>query len=150
MSKHKSREDEMFDELVRKENVPESAKRLKQEFMNYIEFIEQIVEEDTETFSSENKSDLVLIYQMFKLMDPVALMQIFVDKVLPHSEEIKARKKSYFVKNVGSLFSAFPKNKVEFVLKILKDEKLSKDDLDMNWNYWEVFVDLAEKNKKTK
>ena len=45
---------------------------------------------------------------------------------------------------------ALPQEKVYFVYDLFVKGKIDREDLECNWDYWNTFIELAEKNKKTK
>jgi len=142
--------DDLFDKLVEADNVPETVKALKNQLLEYLEFIEQVMDDNPRNFTQEQKEDLSLVYTLFSKMDPVLLMEKFVKNVLPYSEQIRNRNEDYFQKNVMKLFSSLPQEKVYFVYDLFVKGKIDREDLECNWDYWNTFIELAEKNKKTR
>jgi len=109
-----------------------------------------VMDDNPRNFTQEQKEDLSLVYTLFSKMDPVLLMEKFVKNVLPYSEQIRNRNEDYFQKNVMKLFSSLPQEKVYFVYDLFVKGKIDREDLECNWDYWNTFIELAEKNKKTK
>jgi len=142
--------DKLFDQLCEEEKLPTSVKILKVELENFVDFIEEVMRENEELFTPENFEDLVFIGHFFKMIDPVKLMEIFIKKVLPYSAKIKERDEDYFEHNVLMLFNTLPQEKIMFIYDLFVNNKINKDDKNIIWDYWNVFVDLAEKNKKKK
>lgn len=146
----KSENDLLFNELMRENEIPKSAQVLKKEVLNFIEFIEQIMNEYGLIFEEENFEDIILINEFFKRIDPVVLMNAFIKKVLPYAEQIKNNDQDYFEKNVLKIFSELPQKKVYFIYKIFVEEKISKEDKMLVWEYFNIFIKLIEKFKKDK
>lgn len=141
--------DALYEKLVN-DSVPESARALKREVLGFINMIDQIMRENRDMFTSTELEDLVLINQFFSQLTPIAVINLFITQVLPHSRQIRARDKTYFATHAMDLFKDFAHDKVVFVYDILVNDKLDADDMEAIWDYWNVFVDLTEKYKKTK
>lgn len=132
------------------DKVPASARVLKKEILDFISMIEQIMREMPDTFGNTELEDIVLIQDFFSHIGPIELMTLIVKQVLPHSKQIKQRDKNYFAHHAMDMFGDFEHSKVTFFYDILVNDKLDEEDMNAIWDFFNVFVDLAEKYKKTK
>lgn len=144
--------DKEFDRLMKENAIPKSCKILKAEILNFIVFVDEIIKENKENFQIDNfnSNDLILAKEYFNNIDPVTLMSNFVKHVLPYSQKIKNKDEGFFLKNVGKLLNGLPPDKISFIYKIVESEHLLPEDREVIWDFWNVFIALAEKNKKTK
>lgn len=141
--------DATFKKLI-DNGVSESAWTLKQQVIEYIEFINQIMEDNPDLFDDEHESDLMFILEFFQRIDAVELMSLFIKRVLPYTAQIRNCDEKFFQENVLKLFSDLPQEKVYFIYDIFVNNRIDQEDKEANWDYWGVFVSLAEKNKKSK
>lgn len=141
--------DETFKKFI-DNGVSESEWTLKQQVIEYIEFINQIMEDNPELFTDEHESDLMFILEFFQRIGAGELMSLFIKRVLPYTTQIRNKDLKFFQENVLKLFSELPQEKVYFIYDIFVNNRIDEEDKEANWDYWNVFVSLAEKNKKSK
>ena len=144
--------DKDFDRLMKENAIPKSCKILKAEILNFIVFVDEIIKENKDNFQLDNfnSNDLVIAKEYFKNIDAVSLMSNFIKHVLPYSQKIKNKDENFFKKNVGKLLTGLPADKISFIYKIIESKHLLPEDKEVIWDFWNVFIALAEKNKKTK
>ena len=75
------------------------------------------------------------------------LMKGFVKYVLPWKEQIIGRQENYFDKN-EYIFGDIDSDQVEHFRKLYKSPRFTPDDKKVVWDYFQIYLVLAEKYKK--
>jgi hypothetical protein len=89
-----------------------------------------------------NEGDFVMIRFMIKDRIPATqIAQHFIEKLLPEEESIKARKMTFFDKNV--LMSHLGKEKGDMFKNLVLS--LDKDDMNVIWKWLDAFCILTKK-----
>lgn len=92
----------------------------------------------------EERADLSTIIFFYKRLHPERIMNYTIQKMLPHKEEIEAKNIKYFERKT-SIFSELPEDRVTHYSKVIKEGKrVSKEDMDLVWEYLKSMVALAE------
>ena len=97
-----------------------------------------------------NEPDILLVRLFFEnQVDPETLMQGFTKWVHPWKAYIKAHNEEYFEKN-DHIFGPLPADKVTYFKLRMKDGTFDKEDKDIIWAYFQVFISLIEQYNKIK
>ncbi len=95
-------------------------------------------------------SDVQMLFARLYFSDNVdqeKLMKGFVKYVLPWKDQILKRDEKYFEDN-EYIFGDIDPTKVEHFKSLIKSGGFSSDDKNVLWDYFAVFISLAEKYKK--
>lgn len=104
------------------------------------ELIEQVPEE----------GDLVVARILLKDQLPIIdVMNHFIQEILPLKDLVVSRNEEFFLKN-NILFDEFDKNRVNHFKKIWRSERLDQSDKDAIWDWFRIFIKIAEKYQKLK
>jgi hypothetical protein len=97
-----------------------------------------------------NEADLLLVRLYFEnQVEPETLMKGFIKWIYPWKEYIVNRNEKYFEEN-EHIFGPLPSNKVSYFKKKYNDGTLNKNDKEIIWDYFDVFITLIEKYNKLK
>ena len=97
----------------------------------------------------EKKADVLLVKIFFSNIPPEKLMQHFVDHVLPYEARVKRRDENFFIDNT-ELWKGLPEGKVRMVSEMWRTGRLSEDDKQMMWEYFDCFIELSKTWRKHK
>ena len=98
----------------------------------------------------EEQGDLVLVEFFFQRMDHEKIMDHVVTHVLPFSTKIRKRDQTFFLNNKG-IFAGLPENRIDHYSDVIvNSSRLSREDRDEIWEYFDTIVALAEKYRKQK
>lgn len=103
------------------------------------DFLNELVEQ----FPDEED---LLIMRIF-LIDQIEidlLISQFVKYILPHKEKIQKRDESFFI-NSEAIFGTLNSGKVLHFKKLWISSKLDKDDKNIIWKWFDVFINLIDK-----
>lgn len=140
--------DALFNQLVA--DVPQSARILKKEVLNFADFVSDIMQEHPDIYAGQQLMDIMFLREFFARIEPVDMINMFVKYVLPHAEQIRKHDVSYFADNIAELFQGLPEDRLQFIQDLLVNDKISAEDKQDMWSYWDTFVLLSEKYKKNK
>ena len=97
-----------------------------------------------------NEPDILIVRLYFEnQVDPETLMKGFMKWVYPWKDYIVERNEQYFEKN-DHMFGPLPPDKVNYFKIKFSDGTFDKDDKQVIWEYFEVFLSLMEKYNKNK
>ena len=100
--------------------------------------------------SEEEKGDLMLVEFFFKRMHPERVIDHIVSHALPHKNKIKNRDINFFIEN-RKIFAGLPEDRIDYYCNMIAvGEKLTDEDRQVIWSYFDTFVALAESYRKTK
>ena len=113
---------------------------LLQEFHEHLlRFLDQLIERFPE------EPDLVIVRVLFANQIPVEdILRNFVSRLLPHADEIKNHNEKFFLEN-DEIFGNLKENKVLHFKKLWLSSDLEKADRETIWQWFELFVDIAER-----
>lgn len=98
----------------------------------------------------DEHGDLMMVEFFFKRMHPERIMDHIVQHVLPHTDKIRHRNQSFFLENRG-IFAGLPEDRISHYTGIVANsDRLSKEDRNEIWDYFDTIVALAELYKKNK
>lgn len=98
--------------------------------------------------SATEKGDLALVEFFYKRLHKEMIMQHAIKKLLPFKQQIEERNIQFFDEN-RYIFAGLPEDRVAYYSElILSQKRLSKDDLNMMWDYLDTMLALAESYKK--
>ncbi|ALH07007.1 hypothetical protein PMV_309 [Port-miou virus] len=117
---------------------------LKQQVNGMLDDLRDVFEDEP-----EKKADVLLVKIFFSNIPPEKLMQHFVAYVLPHENRIKKREEKFFIDNTD-LWKGLPEGKVRMVSEMWVTGRLSKDDKQMMWDYFDCFIELSKTWRKHK
>lgn len=119
---------------------------LKSTIIEFIESIEAFFEDPND------QMDLMKVNLYFKNMSEIDLMNKIISHIIPHKEKVRVRDENYILSEKDSLFSEFPRDKVEKIHRLVRlpAEKggLSSEDRIAVWQYFDVMIELGEQYKK--
>lgn len=136
--------------IVPQDEPTRDERLLKAEIVNFLEFVDQVMDENSSLFEDSHRADVALITELFSRIHPSLVMQEFIKHVMPFSKQIMDRNQEFFEKNVLKLFAALPQDRVYFVYKLVTEKQIPAEDIDAVWEFLNVFVALGEKAKKDK
>ena len=97
-----------------------------------------------------NEPDILIVRLFFEnQIDSEGLMRGFIKWVYPWKEYILNHNENYFKEN-DHMFGPLPTDKVLYFKRKYEDGTLSKEDKDIIWAYFEVFISLIEQYNKLK
>ena len=96
-----------------------------------------------------NKQGLWLIGKnFFTLLDSEEVMQHIINHVLPYKDKILEKNEEFFITD-RKVFGQLPESEVEYFRNIIgKKGKINQQDKDKLWDYFKIFVIVAEEYKK--
>ena len=111
-----------------------------------LDFIEQIKEE---IFTKpEEIGDIVLVEFFFKRMHRERIMQHMVKHILPYKKKIKQRNVDFFLGN-KNIFAGLPSDRICYYSDIIANgNRISDEDREVVWDFFDTFIALAEEYKK--
>jgi hypothetical protein len=97
---------------------------------------------------SDEKGDLMLVEFFFKRMHPERVIEHISKFTLPHKDQIQSRNLNFFLEN-KEIFAGLPADRVEYYsVMIAKGSRLSEEDRQIIWAYFDTFIALAESYEK--
>lgn len=94
--------------------------------------------------------DLMMVEFFFKRMHPEGVMQQIIQQVLPHSAKIENRQQAFFLEN-RAIFSGLPEDRIDHYTEVIANsDRLTKEDRQEIWEYFDTIVALAECYRKQK
>jgi hypothetical protein len=115
---------------------------LREEMLRFITALEEIFEDHE--ISSD---DLTFIRFFISNMNARSTMDHVIDKVLPWSTEIEKRDDEFFYNHMD-IFGKLPKDKVSYFADVWKSGKLTDEDKDEIWSFFDTFAECAREFKK--
>ncbi len=110
---------------------------------SFITFLDELIE----LFPSEG--DLIVIRVILKsTIPPEQLISMFIKEAIPHKQEIKDRNDEYFLNS--TLFDFVGKDKSQHIKNLWRSSVLTVDDRQVIWEWFDVFIYLAEQYQKNK
>jgi len=127
--------------------MPESLEKcLKKTIIELVKDLKENVFSDNYT----EKGDMELILLFFSRMHESTVMNHVIKYILPHAEEIENRDKNFFTDN-KHLFAGLPDDKVHhYSESIVKGGRVSEEDINAFWEYFDVIIEIASQHKKNK
>lgn len=95
----------------------------------------------------EEQGDLAIVEFFFNQMTCSNLMQHFIAHVLPWENAIKCRDDKFFINN-KRIFGGLPSDRVEYFSQMWKGNRLTQEDRDSIWEYFDTMVEIARQYKK--
>jgi len=104
---------------------------------------------DIQTFIPESKYTLwLLVKNFFNEMSEEELMDHIIKSVVPYKSQIMKKDETFFLNN-KTIFGELPSEEVDYVRNMVGKEGILEDeDKEGFWNYFKVFITLAEEYKK--
>ena len=94
------------------------------------------------------KGDLTMVEFFYKRLHKEMVMRHSIEKLLPHKQKIEDRNIEFFNDN-RYIFAGLPDDRVEYYSdQIINQNRMSGDDLEMIWEYFDTMIALAESYKK--
>ena len=108
----------------------------KQEFVqNIVLFLEELIEQ-----IPEMTTQLLFAKLSVQQMEPDFIINNFIQHILPHEEEIRARNDVFFFEHARNMFGG----KVNYFNEIWNSSALDAEDRQTVWDWFDMFV-LASK-----
>jgi hypothetical protein len=114
------------------------ANQLKEQMLNLTDDLLEILPNERDVFAAR-------LY--FEFQPAINLMEGFVKHVIPRRDYIKNRDERYFTEN-GSIFGSLPQNKVDHFKNMFLSGRIGDDEKQVIWDYFDVFLTLAENFEK--
>ena len=111
---------------------------------------EFVTELKTKIFTEpQEQGDLVLVEFFFSKLHDSMMMNEVIQNVLPWENQIKGRKSEFFLNN-RNVFKGIPEDRIEYFSSMWKgdNQRLSKDDKDTIWAYFDTMLAIAKAYKK--
>lgn len=107
-----------------------------------------LIDDIREIVPSDKQGTWLIVKNFFSLLDNVTIIQHVISHVLPYKKEILEKNEDFFINNT-SIFGTLPESEVEYFRIIIgKEGKMDQQDKDKIWNYFEIFIVIAEEYKK--
>ena len=118
----------------------------KEEFLKVLKPQIFLLIDDIKSMSPPIKHPMwFMVKQFFMELSDEDVMNHIIQNVLPYKAKIFKEDENFFISN-EKIFGKLPRTEVDFFRKIVKD--LDNEDKEGLWNYFKVFVALAEGYKK--
>lgn len=111
---------------------------------------EFITEIKTNIFTEpQEQGDLVLVEFFFKKLHDSMMMKEVIQNVLPWESQITERKTEFFLNN-KNVFKGIPEDRIEYFSSMWKGDnsRLTQDDKDTIWAYFDTMLAIAKAYKK--
>jgi hypothetical protein len=106
---------------------------------NFTELIDELIDK------LDGNGDLIAFRVLIVNQIPVTtLMDKFVDFVVPYKDQITDRDESYFINDTNVFSMVGDASKVNYFKDVWQSGKLTDDDKDTIFKYFDVFIKLAE------
>lgn len=126
------------------DNIPEDAKQ------TVLDLISDLRDNVRIFGGDEERGDLSVVEFFFQRLHPERVMQHLVEKLLPHKRQIEKRDQSFFLKN-RVLFAGLPDNRIDYYSSVISSgNKISVDERNTIWEYFDAILALTEAYKKDK
>lgn len=123
-----------------------SIQQIIQDFRNnIIIFLDELIEQ----FPTEANLIIARIFLKDRV-SPEIIINAFIKEVMPLKEDIVKRDENVFLNNSLSLFNSFDKSTVNHFKVLWKSSVLDEDDRQVIWEWFDLFIHLAEKYQKLK
>jgi hypothetical protein len=128
----------------RDRDIKEDAKRT---------IIEFIIDLRTGIFSNPSEQlELVFVEAYYTKKDPEEAIHHLVSHVLPYREHITKRNLQFFVEKKDDIFRGLPQARIDhFAMLVATPSELGgldEENKGIIWEYFDVFISLAEEYKK--
>jgi hypothetical protein len=97
--------------------------------------------------TGQDLEDLTSVEIAFAKMNKQELMNHVTSHILPQKSNIKNRNIEFFIKKKEDIFKGLPKDKLDYFSNYISSE-LSKDDREVIFTYFDIFIVLSERYKK--
>ena len=115
------------------------AQELKTQILNLVDELIEIL---------PNEKDILMARIYFDMLDENRIIQGFLRHVVPQRNYIENKDERYFTDN-DYIFGDLPKDKVRHFKEIYeKDNMISKDDKEVIWEYFQIFIKICDNYKK--
>lgn len=109
---------------------------------NLVSFLDELIEQFPE------EGDLVIARIFLNDQVPIAdVMNTFITNLLPLKDMVKQRNDDFFLNN-NVLFDRLDKNKVNHFKKLWRSERLDKEDRQVIWQWYDLFISLSDRYQK--
>ena len=127
---------------LKKGNEPDDAKNTVLDFIGDLK--------DNIFDREEEKGDLMIVEFFFRRMHPERVINHISSLALPHKRKIKSRDVNFFLDN-KEIFSGLPEDRINYYSEIIATgTRLSDEDREIIWAYFDTFIALAESYQKNK
>jgi hypothetical protein len=128
-------------------SVTSLQENIKKTILEFIADIKDNIFTDT-----TEQGDLLLVEFFFNKMDVQSVTNKIVDHLLPHAEMIKRRDINFFINKKKEIFAGLPEDRVNHLVRLIdpENDKLSEEDREVIWAYFDTLLSLAEEYKKRK
>ena len=113
-----------------------------------LEFLQDL--KDNIFLKPDEKGDLMICEFYFQRLHPRDTMNHIINKVLPHEEEIKNRKASFFIKKKKEIFKDLPDERVDYFANLIESGEIGKENLLVLWSYFDTMIKIASDYRKIK
>ena len=115
---------------------------LHEQVMNLISSIMTMVETDHIAYGN-----IIKIQFFFQQYDPDKLMNSIMKYILPYTNIIHNRNDNFF-KQSKIIFDGLPKDKINYFTELWSSGILDKEDQEIIFQFFDVFISCAEEYKK--
>ena len=113
--------------------------QLQQQIFLFMEDLRKIV-------PAEKRGLIQLVEIVFQFQTKARIMGHVIDNILPHKKQIESQDEIFFIEN-KQIFGRLPEGEVDYFGNLIL--KISPDEKNRIWEYFKVFIVLAEYYKKT-
>lgn len=114
------------------------AIQLKEQMLNLTDDLLEILPDERDIFAAR---------MYFEFQSSMTIMEGFVKYVIPKRQYIIDRDERYFTEN-DTIFGKLPKNKVDHFKNLYLSGKIGDEEKQVIWDYFDVFLTLAENFEK--
>ena len=113
-----------------------------------LEFIADL--RDSVFTNADDLGDLAMVEFFFKQQDKTRTFNHFVQHVLPWKAYVTNRDSSFFVKN-REIFQGLPEDRIDHFSSAWTDpDRISDEDKDIIWSYFDTLIAIVERERKRK
>jgi len=97
---------------------------------------------------STEQADIQIVYSFFNLAGTFAIMDYAVEYILPHKQQIKTKNLNFFEEQKDLIFKGLPKDKINYYSEYVKQGKITKENMNVIWQYFDTILELCITYKK--
>lgn len=97
---------------------------------------------------STEQADIQIVYSFFNLAGTFTIMNYAVEYILPHKDQIKSKDLNFFEDQKDVIFKGLPKEKIKYYSDYVKKGKITKENMDVIWQYFDTILELCITYKK--
>ena len=101
-------------------------------------------------YKTNEKQDLIVVEFFFRRLNANEIISYVTSEIIPLKSKIQERDVNFFIEN-KYLFIGLPESKVEYYTSIIvNSDRLTTEDREVIWNYFDLLIALSESYTKNK